>query len=345
MPHISCEADSCSRSHVIEYESSRSRRPAPVEDLPHRKIFRRGYIASVTAWRSLLKLWLRHNLHTVRGGWRAAQLLARNQRSVPVTVQGGSPIYVDLSGFDLLEQSLFLAAPGEPEFERAERSLFRKILRPGDIVFDIGANIGYHAALFANLIKPDGRLIAFEPQPALLGNLRRTIEAIPHARLFECLLCDRPGEAMLHAPAHGYHMLAGMSDPGVPSQAIACEAETLDRLHTSGEIPLPDFIKIDVEGAEFLVLRGARRLLNRSDAPIVFFEQWDSAAERCHCRAGDAIDFLRSLSRPEFEVFLVSEEGLRRVDAGIPGKCNLMAVPLSRESRIAEVLPAACARR
>jgi FkbM family methyltransferase len=299
----------------------------------------------VVAWHSLLKFWLRHNLHTVRGGWRIAQLLARGQNSVPVTVQGGSPIYIDVTGFDLLEQSLFLAAPEEPDFERAERSLFRKIVQPGDIVFDIGANIGYHAALFASLIKPDGRLIAFEPQPALLPNLRRTIEAIPHARLFECLLSDQPGEATLHVPEHGYHMLAGMSDPGVPSLTVECEVETLDRLHRSGEIPLPDFVKIDVEGAESLVLRGGRELLNRPDAPIIFFEQWNTAAERCHCRPGDAVEILGSLAKPRFELFLVSEEGLRRVDAGIPGKCNLLAVPLSRKPRIADAPIASYARR
>jgi len=289
----------------------------------------------VIGCQSLLKFWLRHNLHTVRGGWRVAQLLARSQNSVPVTVHGTSPVYIDVTGFDLLEQSLFLAAPGEPNFERTERSLFRKLLRPGDIVFDIGANIGYHAALFASLINPDGRLIAFEPQSALLPNLRRTIEAIPHATLFECLLSDQPGEAKLHVPEHGYHMLAGMSDPGVPSHAVACAVETLDRLHMSGEIPLPDFIKIDVEGAEPLVLRGARQLLDRSDAPIVFFEQWDGAVERCRCRRGDTVEILRSLAEPCFELFLVSEEGLRRIAADIPEKCNLLAVPLSRKSRIA----------
>jgi FkbM family methyltransferase len=299
----------------------------------------------VIAWHSLLKFWLRYNLQTVRGGWRIAQLLAWGQNSVPVTVQGGSPIYIDVTGFDLLEESLFLAAPEEPDFERAERSLFRKIVQPGDIVFDIGANIGYHAALFASLIKPDGRLIAFEPQPALLPNLRRTIEAIPHARLFECLLSDQPGEAMLHVPGHGYHMLAGMSDPGVPSLTLECEVETLDRLHRSGEIPLPDFVKIDVEGAESLVLRGGRELLNRPDAPIIFFEQWNTAAERCHCRPGDAVEILGSLAKPRFELFLVSEEGLRRVDADIPGKCNLLAVPLSRKLRIADAPIASYARR
>lgn len=294
---------------------------------------------------SLLKFWLRHNLHTLRGGWRIAQLLARNQRSVPVSIQGGSPIYVDVTGFDLLEQSLFLAAPGEPDFERAERAIFRKIVHPGDIVFDIGANIGYHATLFGSLIKPDGRLIVFEPQPALLPNLRRTIEAIPHARLFECLLSNQPGKAMLHAPEHGYHMLAGISDPGVPSRAVPCEVETLDRLHASGEIPLPDFIKIDVEGAESLVLHGARELLNRPDAPIVFFEHWASAMKRCHCKPGETIKTLSSLTRPRFELFLVSKEGLQRVEADIPEKCNLLAVPLSRESRIADTPTVGYARR
>ena len=90
------------------------------------------------AWHSLLKFWLRHDLHTVRGGWRIARLLARKQKSVPVESKAEVRSHIDVTGFDLLEQSLFLAAPGEPDFERAERAIFRKIVRPGDIVFDIG---------------------------------------------------------------------------------------------------------------------------------------------------------------------------------------------------------------
>jgi FkbM family methyltransferase len=284
--------------------------------------------------RAGLKRWLRLGLEKQPGGWRIAQMLAQGQGAAPIQMQGLAPVYVDLRSFDLLEISLFLAAPNEPEFERDDRAIFRAVVRPGDVVFDIGANIGYHLALFSSLAGEAGTVYGFEPQPMLLPNLRRTVNGLPNTRLLEYALSDEPGEVTFHIPDHGYHMLASMGDPGVASRKVACKASRLDDLWISHEIPLPDFIKIDVEGAEPLVFRGGEQMLNRDDAPIIFFEQWQDAARRIGFSGTAAADYLCSLKRPDFLLFEASGTKLLPLNSNNVEKGNLLAVPKSRRSRL-----------
>jgi FkbM family methyltransferase len=263
-----------------------------------------------------------------------AKALAANQESAPIKIGEQAPIYVDLRGFDLLEISLFLASPGEPDFEKEDRELFRNLVRPGDVVFDIGANIGYHTALFASLAGSSGRVYAFEPQPALLPNLRRTITGMPATTLFELALSNTESELELHVPSHGYHMLASLGDPGVDSHIVIAKTATLDKLHSSGEIGSPDFIKIDVEGAEPLVFGGGRNLLDQVHAPIIFFEQWQEAARRLGFKGTAAADFLLALSNPQFELFEAVGAAFRPLETNSVEKGNLLAVPKPKRNRL-----------
>ncbi|MFZ0591991.1 MAG: FkbM family methyltransferase [Bryobacteraceae bacterium] len=284
--------------------------------------------------RALLRQWLRLGLDKRPGGWRIAQILVAGQESAPIKLAKQAPVYVDLRDFDLLEISLLLAAPREPDFEREDRELFRELLKPGDVVYDIGANIGYHTALFASLAGSSGKVYAFEPQPALLPNLRRTIAGMPTATLLELGLSNTESCLELHVPSHGYHMLASMGDPGVDSHVVVCKTAMLDKLRASGEIAAPDFIKIDVEGAEPLVFEGARHLLDQPLAPIVFFEQWQDAARRLGLKGTAAADFLLALGNPQFELFEAVGATFRPLDTNHVEKGNLLAVPKARRSRL-----------
>jgi FkbM family methyltransferase len=284
--------------------------------------------------RSLLKRWLQWKLQKLPGGWRVATTLARNQGSASVRIDGLPPVYLDLRGFDLLEISLLLASPKEPEFEKEDRALFRKLVRPGNIVYDIGANLGYHTALFGALAGPAGRVFAFEPQPGLLPNLRKTVNGIPNAALWECALSDQDGEVTFHIPEHGYHMLASLGDPGVRSRPVVCQALRLDGLQASGKIAAPDFIKIDVEGAEPLVFRGARQILNKPNAPLIFFEQWSDAAKRLGFGATEAAEILLSAAAARYGLYEVTGEQLRLLRVNNVAKGNLLAVPEARREEI-----------
>ena len=157
-------------------------------------------------------------------------------------------------------------------YERSILRAYSSIIRPGDVVFDIGANIGAHTLHFARLAGPTGRVFAFEPTDYASGKMRLNLAINPElARrvVFQqrFLVADKtealPAFVAARWPVANDHDDLDQDHLGKPealAHAMAitaddfCEAENLGRL---------DFVKIDVDGHEYPVLRGFRRTLER----------------------------------------------------------------------------------
>jgi FkbM family methyltransferase len=134
-------------------------------------------------------------------------------------------------------------------------------------VIDVGANIGFFALRFGEWVGPDGRVIAIEPEKRNMATLRRRVERAHLQRVVLCVqaaAADRSGRVRLAVnPAHpGDHQIA---DEGEPVRAV-----TIDELiaEDSRKVAL---IKIDVQGAEMIVLGGARRVIE-THRPAIFVE-------------------------------------------------------------------------
>jgi FkbM family methyltransferase len=149
-------------------------------------------------------------------------------------------------------------------YEREVQRLFQQSLRPGDVCFDVGANVGFYTLLASRLVGERGTVVAFEPLPRNLGYLRRHLEAnrIRNVRLLPVAVSDRGGTAHF-AEGNGPAMGSLAESGGLEVQTV-----TLDQLVASGELPAPSFVKIDVEGAEDAVLTGAAGLL-RAHHPTI----------------------------------------------------------------------------
>jgi FkbM family methyltransferase len=140
------------------------------------------------------------------------------------------------------------------------------LVRPGSIVWDIGAHYGYIALLESAAVGPSGRVFSFEPNP----RNRRLLEAhlrwnrASNTKILPYAVSSATGEMSFgwkedqRASSIASHL--GGSGWTVPVRQI-------DALIASGELPAPDFLKIDVEGAEIELLRGAVRLL-AGDRPL-----------------------------------------------------------------------------
>lgn len=142
------------------------------------------------------------------------------------------------------------------------------LVRPGDVVWDIGANVGLFAFASAGLSGPSGSVLALEPDPWLVALLRRSA-AIARAsgHLVEVLAVaagDRPGDLVLNIARRGRatNFVSG-NEPSTQTGGVRTSVEvrgvTLDGLLEGRAAPT--VLKIDVEGAEIPVLRGATRLL------------------------------------------------------------------------------------
>jgi FkbM family methyltransferase len=152
------------------------------------------------------------------------------------------------------------------------------------IVYDVGANVGYYSVLASRILGSTGQVIAFEPDPQNVVFLRRHLEmnGIENVQVVEAAVSDRCGKAMFRQEASRY--MGTLS----PSGTVPVRTLSLDELINSGELPPPDVIKIDVEGAERQVFSGAEQTL-RSKHPLLFVATHTTALH------SDCCQFLESL--------------------------------------------------
>jgi FkbM family methyltransferase len=155
--------------------------------------------------------------------------------------------------------------------EPAVQEVFTRFVRAGAVVFDVGANVGYFSLLAAKLAGAGGAVFAFEPLPGNVATLRRNASLNPGLAPIEVVpaaVGASGGHAHMASSFGG--LTASFVDTGAPG-ATAVAVVSLDEEVAAGRLPPPDFVKIDVEGAEALVLAGMTHVLE-SNRPVVLVE-------------------------------------------------------------------------
>lgn len=155
----------------------------------------------------------------------------------------------------------------------------KQCLKPGDSFWDIGANWGLISLPAAQIVGTSGRVIAVEPSPSNLAWLKRHIalnQCETIVTVLEAAVCEQPGGSVSfsllndgRSPSNSLMFSSSVNgeSPEV-SQQISVPAISLDSL-LAEQGRSPKVVKIDVEGAEFKVLKGATKLLNSDSAPIL----------------------------------------------------------------------------
>jgi FkbM family methyltransferase len=210
------------------------------------------------------------------------------------------------------------------EYYEPELAYLEKILSPGKRFIDVGANFGVYALVASKLVGESGRVLAFEPTAQSFETLKQNIQLneCSNVRAFQLALANRRSKAWLH---YGWDPVGNWlaNAPACGHEGEEVQVEALDELLEENGIERVDAIKIDVEGAEELVLHGAIRCLT-SQRPIVIFEFNPGCAERLGLSPWGARQLLEKL---DYE-FVVLDDGARSDDPeSRPTYFNIVAIP------------------
>ncbi|HKI21375.1 MAG TPA: FkbM family methyltransferase [Isosphaeraceae bacterium] len=226
-----------------------------------------------------------------RGGWIYREVLFRIAGRATVD---GLTIYLDPRD-EVITPAILVYG----EWEIGESAEMRRLIRPGDTVVDVGANVGWYTLLASSRVGDSGRVIAFEPAQGSLSLLRKSITANYRSNVSvePKALSDRRGSITLHIHEtnRGGHSI--LEDAG-RTASVEVETVTLDE-YLGGRESEIGLVKIDVEGAEGLVLAGMRETLRKRLPRTVIVEFNPSAVRRTGL---DPEDVLRRVLEPGYRV-------------------------------------------
>ena len=164
-------------------------------------------------------------------------------------------------------------------FETAEISCAIELAAPGMTAFDVGANIGIYSVAVGRVVGREGLVVAVEPDATNLSRLRDhlTLNSIANVLVVEAVAGDHDGVVELQlADDPAFHSVAGIEVGHVAVGTMSVPSVRLDRIWEDRGRPIVSIVKIDVEGLELSVLRGARAMITSSH-PALLVEANDEA--------------------------------------------------------------------
>ncbi len=220
--------------------------------------------------------WINRNFQYFPGRWRLSTWLRRHQPHIkkykagPIRVAQGYYIWSNPSDLDGLRYYINGINPREPISK-----LFLAILKPGDCVIDIGANVGYFTLLGSMITGPTGVVHAFEASPVTAEHLQTTkLNAKGNIKIHPLAVSDHSGQIDFSCALPSHTGTSSIRTLGSrEARRISVPCISLDEY--LGDLDQIKLIKIDVEGAEMLALRGMKQLLEKT-RPYIILELTDS---------------------------------------------------------------------
>ena len=160
-------------------------------------------------------------------------------------------------------------------YEMNKRLAFEREIQPGSVVYDVGANVGYFSLLASELTGKEGQVYSFEPLPRNIKFLmkHKSLNNLNNIEVIEAAVSFQSGEALFDLGASS--AMGHLSEVG----GLRVRMVSLDDLVSEGELQPPEYIKIDVEGAEYDVLRGAEKIIEKF-RPTLFLDTHQRTAHQ-----------------------------------------------------------------
>ena len=226
------------------------------------------------------------------------------QMPVVVSAKGGAGLFEIRNPQELVQQSIYFL--GYVEFR--ETKLIKHLLRPGDVFVDVGANIGWYTILGAYLVGSKGKVIACEPSSKIYEHLSKNVEinSLKNVRLEKIALSNQNGKAILDGFTEAN---LGLGTIIQTNQILTDSAEEIETKryddYFPNELERVRLLKIDVEGAEMMVLQGMRESLEAKVFDYIIIEIVDDRLrDRANTSANEVLGFLRNFGYSLFKIGL-----------------------------------------
>lgn len=282
------------------------------------------------------------NTPIAKGKWRLYQTILKfvhnRPRTLPTQLKDGRKLIVDLSTG--MQETVYFVG----EYEPSITAIASEMIAEGDVCLDVGANFGWYTTLMSLRAGTSGAVHAFEPMPKTYRELERNREAARYKdRIYinNFALGDREDVVQINMfddlPS-GHASLSAKGESRV--SAFDCRLTTLDGYLADHDIDHVNFVKVDIEGAEMMFLRGAERLFKQEIPPVFLMEMALAQTRNFDYVPNDLLEFMSA--RAEYDFYKVDEPkgtlikitGFDRDDIG----ANVFCVPVSAPHLIDNVV-------
>ncbi len=206
-----------------------------------------------------------------------------------------------------------------------ELHLLEQFLRPNDVVFDVGANVG-EWSLYALEAERSIHLYSFEPLPLIFSDMQSKLSGYPNAQAFNLALSDQRGkrdfcyydETYEFSGLSGFYVREVLKIDHQLPKIIEVQQETLPCFCKQQNLDKIDFLKIDAEGAEWIIIKGAAPLIENKRIRAIQFEYGGCYVD-AHTTLKEIYDFF---SKNDYLLFRIMPHGLIRITQWEPGLEN-----------------------
>lgn len=233
--------------------------------------------------------------------------LLTNPKEIMKINVSGLKLFVDSSDMGIVPSLL-----NHGEHESYETKLLLSLLKPGMIIADIGANIGYYSLLITEYLKDDCKVFSFEPESRNYDLLRKNIKLNKFNNIFPVkkALSNKSGTVTL------YTDITNKGNPSFSEKNVKIidksenvETITLDDFFENQQVDL-DLIKIDTQGAEALIFEGAHNILKTN--VIIIMEFWPYGLKNMNY---DPLELLNKIESYGFYINVIGENRLKTIES------------------------------